>query len=758
MSLPLQASLTQLEEMSGNAVVTENCEDVLDLMGSEDDEADEAGAWIEAGEDADDETALREFELLDPIALFNEIVPEVHDKLVGMGIIPEEATLFRTFVSDLEETDLVPLLSCFEDPKDEAERAYLKLLAVSALLRDHTLQSRAKRLQTDFFRVPKVRRQTAEDRSGMVILPKPKVRPSPTLVTIAKAKSRLAAAKSEQDPVARATREEVERARQAKIILAYFLEAQVPSVLTAQASLDPERALLGCLGSARTSTLRKHERAWRRLRFWTQLNYATAWPDKPACVVDFLWSLYDGSCKKTLPQTTLDSVTFMETRADIPDEAKISSHSMVIGCVKHLTELLAKGAPPVRKAPMFLVSILAAWEFFIMDEAKTPYARALAWFVSVMLWTSMRFDDTVGLLPAKLKLLENGLEGLIVRSKSTGPGRKVNELRIFVSREATITGSEWLATGFAIWQEESFSFRRDYFLPLPSRNLNGCVKAEARYTDAAALVRALLVELPLVTFAAGKWRKCEGSLLTSAEAATFWRLHGIRNFVKSAALAAGETSDRTNYLGRWKAEASDEYVRTSRQIIHEVQDKVAHKLATAPWFLDESGTLQDLASCLQEAGYVDAFVGTQLLSLKVQRQGFDAAAPFNAFGPMPLENVQPEASEDRVEPKAMAEPATSDEEPLDPLTMEDYWISEDKRGGKLHITGGCPHFPGRNVKAYSWVSSPEAVKWTSYCKKCWKDVPPSENAAAQSRQSFESSSSSGSSSSSSSAPEAEAVL
>ena len=58
---------------------------------------------------------------------------------------------------------------------------------------------------------------------------------------------------------------------------------------------------------------------------------------------------------------------------------------------------------------------------------------------------------------------------------------------------------------------------------------------------------AVLADLPKVFHSAGAWHMDEDNLLQTAEGATFWKLQGYRIFLKSAALAAGESSDRTNY-------------------------------------------------------------------------------------------------------------------------------------------------------------------------------------------------------------------
>ena len=663
--------------------------------------------------------------------LFEELPQSVKTEFRRLGLTVDNPQVLRTFLEDFGMDDVADLLEETERTPEQVEEAHLRLQGISALLGDGSMQRRAKRRKSqDYFRTPQVLATRPGPSVSLDLLPRPKSRPLPTMAKIAsRAKSRLATAREEEDATARADREEKERIRLALILLKYFTESEVPAYQAAQASLDPARALMGAFGAARPNTLRKHERAWRRVRFWVKVNYGCYWPTVATQLVDFLWSLYEGSCKRTVPQTTLDAVAFMEAKADIPDNDRISAQNLVTSCVKHLTTLLAKGAPPVRKAPMLLIALLAALEFYVMDDEKPAYSRAMAWYILLLVWTAMRFDDTAGLLPEKLKLFDRGLEGLIVRSKSSGPGRKVTELRIFVSIDATVTGKPWLVTGFKIWStDELFAFRRDYFLPMPNRELTGCVHSEAKYTDATAMARAVLSDAPAVIHYQAEWRIAEGTLLDSAEAASFWRLHGYRNFLKSAALAAGEGSDRTTYLGRWKAEASDEYTRTSRQIIIEIQNSVASKAATTPDFLDESDTLSELEAALLEAGRPEDHVQQQIAKLKTPARGYREETPFNIFERQPIEDAPPEQAEDEqaedeADNMAPLIATLTEDEADDTAIMEDYWVSQDKRGGKLHITGGCPSFPGQNVKNYEWAATPSEVKWTTLCKKCWKGVP-----------------------------------
>ena len=83
-----------------------------------------------------------------------------------------------------------------------------------------------------------------------------------------------------------------------------------------------------------------------------------------------------------------------------------------------------------------------------------------------------------------------GLRGTLVRTKTTGAGKRREELLLFVSLDAYLLHREWLKTGFALW--ESCTSERDYLLGLPTPDLQGMREIEAKYADGAAMSRALL--------------------------------------------------------------------------------------------------------------------------------------------------------------------------------------------------------------------------------------------------------------------------
>ena len=195
-----------------------------------------------------------------PHDLFDKTPTQFRARLGQLGVTTRTPDVFRSFVADLDVEDVATALSedgCDEDP----EHSLVLLQAAATLLGTGSLEARAKRQRfIDYFRTPKVIQTEPQSAAGLQTLPRPKTRPVPTMPKLAtRARSRLAAAKQTEDPTARATREENERLRQIEVITAYFAESSVPAYKASLASLDPARALHGCMGAARASTLRKHE-------------------------------------------------------------------------------------------------------------------------------------------------------------------------------------------------------------------------------------------------------------------------------------------------------------------------------------------------------------------------------------------------------------------------------------------------------------------------------------------------------------------
>ena len=83
----------------------------------------------------------------------------------------------------------------------------------------------------------------------------------------------------------------------------------------------------------------------------------------------------------------------------------------------------------------------------------------------MMVWTALRADDVNGIDYARLLLTSNCLRMVLIRSKTTGPGKRVLEAPLFIHRLACLSGMDWLKIGYDIWKMPALRQERDFFVP-----------------------------------------------------------------------------------------------------------------------------------------------------------------------------------------------------------------------------------------------------------------------------------------------------
>lgn len=134
----------------------------------------------------------------------------------------------------------------------------------------------------------------------------------------------------------------------------------------------------------------------------------------------------------------------------------------------------------------------------ILDETVSNYSRIYAWFRLVKLWTGMRFDDAKGAPIGTMEMREWGLKGIIDRSKTSGPTKKVAHLPFYVNKDAWLYDSAWLMTGWKLWNAtgvESALLSRDFTLPWPNKDLMGFIRKVVDYRIASTMSQALFNEI-----------------------------------------------------------------------------------------------------------------------------------------------------------------------------------------------------------------------------------------------------------------------
>ena len=115
---------------------------------------------------------------------------------------------------------------------------------------------------------------------------------------------------------------------------------------------------------------------------------------------------------------------------------------------------------------------------------------------------------------------------------------------------------------------QSFGFKRDYLLPLPTQDLESAIRRRAVYSDAVGFSRRLMLSLSV--------EGDEDTALLLGPPAAFWSEHSDRAGLTSWHTAMGTEKSQRGFLGRWAAQGSaDSYVRTAVRVVETLQIQAA---------------------------------------------------------------------------------------------------------------------------------------------------------------------------------------
>ncbi|CAE7027742.1 unnamed protein product [Symbiodinium natans] len=488
--------------------------------------------------------------------------------------------------------------------------------------------------------------------------------------------------------------------------------AKLPVCDQANLSKDPEATISAAVGAARASTIRSRVREWRRARAYFLAVSSSPWPKHVGLVLDYLHEQRLEPCARSVPTAILKCLAFMEKAGGVPEQARFSTHTVVRNTVNQFVMELESGAPPKRKAPLLLVAMIASLELAVLDDALPLYTRGFAFYKLLKLWTACRSGDLTGLSPSSLVLSSDGLQGVLERTKTTGPGKRVRYLPIFVSRRAFLVSPDWLTVGFAIWQADSMAFARDYYLPLPTADFAGARKVMAEYPQVVAMTKALWRSLRLPCWQDGKWSLSEALLFETLEPLRFWSEHSERNWLVSLLSMLDVPRDQRDFVGRWSvASASDEYVRTARQLVMRLQARAASALKQPDEKELRCTGINELSAFLSEQGFEQA----ELVELR-ERLHLDLSR---------LPDVDPvlgELNAAAMPPvSALGESAGAEravESGEDPAPAYFIAVVGKRRLRRLHRQGGCGTVPADLLEMLPLQSLKNAV-YDLACKHCW---------------------------------------
>ena len=453
------------------------------------------------------------------------------------------------------------------------------------------------------------------------------------------------------------------------------------------------------------------------------------------------------------------ALRFFEEAGERPEALRLHDSPALTNAVKEATAAAAERAAGQpgrrgRQAPPLLVAQLAAMETAVVNEKLPKFIRMYAWYRLFRHWTSMRWHDTLGVRPDKLQVRSRGVFGRLERSKTSGPGKRMATLPIFVSFQAWIVKDSWLMTGMNLFDEVA-NFPRDYLLPLPREDLDGVIHRKAEYTDAIGFSRKLLMRL----------ESPDGKALhlAGAGSAAFWTEHSDRAGLSSWTAALGAPTEQRSFLGRWATAASaDGYVRTAVKIVESLQvTAAAHAqvmYAGGADFFDEEHTLLELRDFMTTGKVTPLLASFQLNLLKVADPTIlvKSTAQFIAPIARPPAPTAPASSavdgrlieedmigfapsdEDNAIEASDLEVAVNAHETDDCHPSSGFVVAIVDRGKRrcLHFVGSCGKVPGEHYRLYECYGAnmPDSADIDAKCKVCFPvDILPQSVADAKRR-------------------------
>ena len=491
----------------------------------------------------------------------------------------------------------------------------------------------------------------------------------------------------------------------------------------------------------RSSTLRKHVRTWKKVRDWMAVTFNKFWPEHPEEFALYLESRANEPCGRTVPGSIFKTLLFMENAGEFPLEEQLGRSPAVKNVLEEINLQLAEEAQRFAKKAWHLpLKVVVCLESIVLDCGVESYVRCYAWYRLIKLWSGMRFSDTQGMDHKSLEWQAHGITAVLTRTKTTGPGKKVSLLRIWVSRDCWVHDETWISTGFELWMklsQEGGVRERDFMLPAPNRDLSGFLKRMSSYSLASRCSQALFKDMKI---------EFEGAVVPLLEhgVGTVWSEHSERATMRTWSEAAGISAEIRKQMGRWSPTIDQGYERTWRSNTIRAQAKVADFVRRSigkqdPF--DEALIMGAIADRMEQIGFPGGVIAIQMEKLAVFGKGrprklLRLGEPDQVWEEGPVErdwNLVGQEAEEEAEERDGQEKSheglSSDEDKdvhqeADELVPRgSFVISIWGRGNRktLHRVGECHRVPGVHYKNYEVVGNdpPASDTFHQSCRVCF---------------------------------------
>ena len=308
----------------------------------------------------------------------------------------------------------------------------------------------------------------------------------------------------------------------------------------------------------RANTLRAHVRMGQRMQEFTSAALGRSWFEGPGDVMDYIAGRVEEPCGKSVPASVYSALKFLEMSAEIPREKRISEDETLRNFMAEISKSHWWVSREKASAHRLVLAVVMCLEFLVMIDEESLYIRLYAWFKLVKLWGMLRWSDTLGIPASRVRFhRKEGLVGEIVRSKTTGVGRRVEVQTFYISDKAWLLSETWLEEGYRIFERfgvEARNEKRDFLMARPNKGLDGFRSSMVSYSDAMSMSRAILRELRAQMRSGGEME----FLIVDDEVGSFWSEHSERVTMASWAGALKIPQEVIKRWGRWAPSVDEE--------------------------------------------------------------------------------------------------------------------------------------------------------------------------------------------------------
>jgi len=317
---------------------------------------------------------------------------------------------------------------------------------------------------------------------------------------------------------------------------------------------DAIKKLVLSMGSFRT--LQVHVRHWERWEEWLKANTIVTYPVRLDAMQKYALYLKGKGCGPTVIPSFLTAVNFVSYRLaiDVPDTCDVSLKAIV-------GEVVTERGKEIKEALPFPHEVVMALELAFMQwHTEMPALAIFTWWVLIMIYGSLRFDDACHVAPKDLVITNEGLFGIVWQTKTE---RKRKGTKFAVPLIGA-TGLPWLETGWELFQSIGPK-DRDFFIP-EINTVTETFKHAPTYARSLAWLKLVISRSLPIAVEAKKIKPAYGVKLMQFAYLVTW--HSCRVTLLALAVVKGEVDNSIGLQANWKDPGPMvmKYARNRKQI------------------------------------------------------------------------------------------------------------------------------------------------------------------------------------------------